>query len=446
MRISIPAVFLAFAACQFAQDTGGSYGGPAVLSRGQGASITSRSEDIRFRPFVAFNGIYDSGLQAVSVTPEGTVDSVNSYGAEAIGGVYGYKTWKRTVVGLDYRGSYRHYTPQTYFNGSDQVLSLIVTHQPTRRTTFTLREAAGTNTRGMGLGSAFALVDPLFANVPRDQLFDGRVYYTSTMGDLTYQKSVRTSFNMGADHFLMRYRSQALYGVTGERVRGDVAYRYNRRGTIGVAYDFMHFGFTKNFGGSDVHSVSLVHSVRLSRFWEWQMKAGGAKVETLGVARVVLDPVIAAIIGQSVGIQAVHRVNYVPYVEAKLSRQFRRASLEFSYSRGVSPGNGLYLTSVSEGGGGRFGYTGIRKWNFGASARYNSYRSLTLTLGKYRNFTAGGGVTYQLMRHMHMNLRLDGRKYIVDGAARSIRAYDRVYYHATVGIAFSPGELPLSLW
>lgn len=422
------------------------YTGPAVLSRGTGPSVTSRSETIKFRPFLSLNGIYDTGLAAVSVGPNGEISTVDSFGGEAEAGVYGYKSWKRTVVGLDYRGKYRHYSPHSYYDGTDQTLDLSVSHQATRHTTFMLREAAGTFTRGFGFSNAYWLVDPLFANVPRDQLFDARVNYLSSMADLTYQKSARLSFNLGGDQFLVRFRSNAFYGMTGGRARGDVAYRYSRHGTVGVSYNFNHYSFTKSFGASDVHSVGILHSVRIGRFWEWRLKAGGARVETLGAARVELDPAIAAIIGQSVGIQAVHRLNYVPDVEARLTRSFRRASLEFSYARGISPGNGLYLTSVSETGDVAYRYTGLRKWNFGFDGGYSSYRSLALTLGKYRGYHGGAGATYQLMRALHLNIRVDGRQYNIGRLAAGGSNYDRVIYRVSAGIAFAPGDIPLALW
>ena len=462
MRIWIPFVLLSLPFCLAAQEAAGAaqeaagaaqtgpdeqeYGGPAVLSRSTTASISAKGETIKFRPFLSLDGVYDQGMAGISVTPDGRVESHDLYGAQATAGVYGVHNWKKTVVGLDYRGSYRHYSRKTYFDGSDQILSLLVTHQTSRHTTLSLRESAGTFSRGLGFAGALQLVDPLYATVPQEQLFDSRVYYLGSSADFTYQKSARLSFNMGGDEFVVRYRSNALYGLAASRVRGDVAYRYSRHGTIGVAYDFSHFGFTKSFGGSDLHTIALVHSMRLSRSWEWNLKVGGARVETQAVGRVQLDPAIAAIIGQSVGIQAIHRTNYIPSIHAQLTKTFRRASISWSYANGVSPGNGIYLTSATQAADVGVRYTGIRKWNFGAMAGYNSFRSLTLTLGGYHSYHAGAGITYRVARHIHLNSRLDGRKYLVDSATGASAVYRRVVYRASIGIAFSPDEIPLALW
>ena len=261
------------------------------------------------------------------------------------------------------------------------------------------------------------------------------------MGDLTYQKTARLSFNLGADGFLIRRRSSALYGVTGYRARADVAYRTSRYSTSGVAYDFSHFDFTKGFGSSDIHTVQLVQSFRIGRNWELAMRAGGARVETLNLAVVAIDPAIAAIIGRSQGIEAVYRINYVPAANVALSRKFHHGGLSFSYSRGVSPGNGLYLTSRQEAAAAGFSYTGVRKVNFGASAGYGSFGSLTQNLGAYSGLYGGAGFTYTLTRVVHFITRYDYRHYEVDQTALK-----RNSYRASIGFGFSPSDIPLSLW
>src|SRR5204863_5375798 len=151
-------------------------------------------------------------------------------------------------------------------------------------------------------------------------LFDGRTLFLDTMADVTYQKTARLSFNFGGDGFLTRRRSSALYGVTGYRARGDMAYRTTRHATSGIAYDFTHFEFTKGFGGSDIHTLQLVQSFRIGRYWELAMKAGGSRVETLGLAQVTFDPVIAAITGRSTGVEVAYRITWAPSVDVRLTR------------------------------------------------------------------------------------------------------------------------------
>src|SRR4029077_16138202 len=186
--------------------------------------------------------------------------------------------------------------------------------QSSRRIGFTLREAAGLYSRSMYVGEPVeaALIDPNFANVPRNDLFDNRTQYLNTMADVTFNKSARLSFDFGGDAYIVRRRSSALYGVTGSSARADVAHRTSRFATSGLAYQFTHFEFTKGFGASDLHILLLTQSFRLGRSWELAIKAGGARVETLGLSQVAVVPVIAAITGQPTGVAAIYRKNWVP--------------------------------------------------------------------------------------------------------------------------------------
>jgi hypothetical protein len=417
------------------------YGGPAILSRGGTSTLRVPTESIRIRPFAAVNGNYDTGITPVTVSSQGKIPNDNSMGVEVEAGVYGYHRWKTATLGIDYRGSYRDYTKNTSYNGTDQSLSLIYTKQATRRISYTLREASGLFSRNFYNVGPYNLVDATFSNTPTNDIFDGRTLYFSTMGDVTYQATARLSFNFGGDGFLVRRRSSSLYGLTGYRARGDMAYRTSRFATSGLAYDFTHFEYTKGFGGSDIHTLSLTQAFRMGRYWELSLRAGGSRVETLGLIQVVIDPVIAAIIGTTQGIAVIYRVNWVPAATALLTRKFHYTTLTFNYSRGVSPGNGLYLTTRQESVFGNLSYTGIRKANIGISAGHVSYGSLTQTVGNFSAVTAGAGLTYQISGPLHFLTRYDYRRYDIASTV-----FQRPSYRATIGIGFSPKDVPLSLW
>jgi len=417
------------------------YAGPAISSRGVGSIFRQPWRPLRFRPFLAINGSYDSGITGVLLTADGQPPDDSSIGGDITAGITGYQTWKRTLLSLAYSGSYQHYARHTYYNGSEQSLALTLARQATRRVTFTMREAAGIYSRRFGFFDGYGYLDPAFTNVPRDELFDGRTMYLNTLGDLTYQKSARLSFNIAGDGFLVRRRSGALFGVTGYRARADVAYRVSRFSTTGVAYDYSHFEFTKAFGGSDIQTVGLVQSMRLSRWWELSMRLGAARVETLGIARVAIDPVIAAILGQSYGVEAVYRINYMPNGNIQLTRGFRRASLTLHYQHGVSPGNGLYLTSRMVTGGAGFSYSGLRNWAVSVSGDYSSYSSLAQNIGNYESKAGGVHASRRLGAGLHLTTRAEIRDFAVAGTK-----FARTMYRLGVGFAYSPGDVPLSIW
>lgn len=419
----------------------GGYGGPSILTRGQAPSTQSGEAMIAFRPYVAVNGIYDSALTGVTTNAEGLATSTDAFGMEAQIGAYGYRGWKKTLVGLDYRGNYRNYTSNTYYNGTDQMLTLGISRQATRHVQIVLRNMGGTFSRGYGMYNGAGFLDPSSMQVPNNELFDNRVYYLTTAADVIYQKSTRLSFSGGGDGFLARRRSASLFGVSGYGGRGEIEYRLSRFSTLGVDYRFTHFEFTKAFGSSDLHSVGLNYAIRPSRRWELAFRLGGSRLESLFLDKLAVDPVIAALTGIHWGIRASYRVRYMPDFSARLNRSFRHASLNFNYARQISPGNGIYLISSGETANISYSYTGVRKWNFGASGGYYKLRPVMQTMSNYKSYYGGVGATRQLKRSFHFIARFDARYYQIPGSTVNWNPY-----RATVGFAYSPGDIPLSLW
>ncbi len=415
------------------------YGGPSVLSRGGGGGVTP-SGAIAFRPYFNLSAMYDSGMSALTDS-SGRLRASGLVGGEAAAGVYGYHGWKHTVLGLNYRADYRRYTQKTGYDGSTHLLSFGLTHRATKRLELTFREAAGTFTQNTGYGGTFGFFDPTFAQIPHNELLDSRTDYLSTMADATYLMSRRLSVNFGGTAFQVRRRVSSFYGVTGSSARGDIAYRLTRRSTIAGDYFFTHFGFNKTFGAADVHSAAANYSVRLSRFWELGLRAGVIRVEMLSMGVVAVDPVVAAIIGQRNAFRAFYRLEWGPTYSAQVRRYFRRASFQAGYSNGVTPGNGLYMTSRQNTANAGISYAGLRYWSFNAGVYYSDMSSIGQDIGRYRTGSVGLGAARSIAsRNLFFTARVDGRRYLAGSTFR------RTSYHAAIGIAYSPGDVPLRLW
>ena len=419
---------------------GGEYSGPAILSRGQ-TPASQTAAPLAFRPYIGVAGIYDTGLVPVSVTSTGGIPSTDLYGVEVNLGAYTYHVWKHTTLGLDYRGDYRHYSI-SYWNATDQFLSLILTHRPTKRVTFTLREQGGLYSNSYFLPSALGAIDPNYLQLPQNDIYDNRVIFAGVSGDLTYRLSPRLSFNIGGEGALVRRQSSALYGMTSGIARGDLEYRFSRHSTVGVDYRYTYFDYTKGFGNSDIHSVGINYSTQMSRHVQLSARVGGARVESNSLTLVTLDPAVAALLGESVGIQAAYRLNYVPDIEARLTDTMRRSQFQVAYSDLVVPGNGVYLTSRNNSGSASYSYTGVRHWNFGANGTYGRMTALVQTVGSYAAYGGGVGITRDLGKGFHTVLRLDSRHYDIASTA----AFAHTEYRISLGFNFSPGDLPLVLW
>ena len=417
------------------------YSGPAILSRGETPGAQTAAP-IAFRPYIGLSGIYDTGLVPVSVTSTGGIPSSDLYGVELNLGAYTYHVWKHTTLGLDYRGDFRHYST-TYWDGTDQFLSLILTHRPTKRVTFTLRNQAGIySLSSYSLSSPLGAVDPNYLQLPQNDIYDSRVIFAAVSGDLTYRLTHRLSFNIGGDGTLVRRQSTALYGMTGAVARGDLEYRLSRHSTLGADYRFTYFDYTRGFGNTDIQSVGLNYSTQFSPHVQLSARIGGARVESTSLTEVTLDPAIAALLGESVAIQAAYRLNYVPDMQVRLMDTFRRSQFTLEYLNQVVPGNGVYLTSRNNSGSASYSYSGVRHWNFSVGGSYGRMSTLVQTIGAYTAYGAGVGITRDLGKGLHTVLRLDERHYDIATSA----AFTHTEFRASLGLSFSPGDVPLVLW
>ena len=421
----------------------GQYAGPAILTRGEAPSAMAMPE-IYFRPFIEVAGIYDTGLAAVAVTPSGELGGSSSLGVSLIWGISGTHSWRRTKVGLDYRGSTSHYFRRTFYDGIDQSLLLGVTHRLTRRATLSLRESAGIFTRDFGLISLPQTVpfDPSTTYVPTTDYFDNRTIYLTSQADLSIQKTARLSFDLGGGVFVTRRRSTSLYGTVGVSAHGDMAYRLSRQSTVGLDYGYQHYEFTRIFGGTDYHVVQVVFARQLTRLWEFTGSAGGGRVETQFIQNVAVDPTIAALLGITQSSEIVHDVRWVPNFAARLSRTFHRGVAFLGVGHTITPGNGLFLTSAATSAFAGYNYTGLRRWSFGTELAYTRAKSVGNIIGVYSSLSGTVSASRQIFRSFHFVASYSARQYDSPDFSR----YQRLIHSARVGFGWSPGDVPLRIW
>ncbi len=423
-------------------ESGTDYRGPTILSRGGQPSTQRASELFSIQPFVTVDGVYDSGLATVGVDSQGRMSYESAYGVEATFGVTGARSWRRSGLALDYRGAARHYSKETFYDGSDHTLMLRYDNQLSRRWLVTLTQGATSFSRGTGL--PYGIVqgyDPSFGMLTGYELFDGRTNALLSSGQAVYQHSTRLSFAMGASGFLVRRRSDALVGALGWSAVGDMAYRLGRYSTIGLEYDFSRFEYQGQYGGTDVHGLAVNFSRRLNRWWELSLRAGGLRVETSRLQLVQLDPALAAIIGQTHGLAAFHDRVYLPQYTARLTRVFRRSSLSAGYARTVTAGNGVYLTSGTELVDALYTNRVSRRVAFSFGAGASRMKALSQDLAGYRSYNGRAGMSVRLRSSLSFLARAEYRSQRIASTQ-----YDRDAYRVALGIGWTPGEYPVSVW
>ena len=420
------------------------YGGPAILTRGGAPSVSRSGSLANLRPFVTLNGIYDSGLTGTT-DPLGRLSS--AYGVESTFGLSANHAWKRSSLALEYRGAFRHYSKNTYYDGMDNNLRLTYLREFSSRLSLQVDQSASRAQHPFSLpfstyySSGLYNYDPTYTGLAANDLVDAPTTVLMSRARMVYQYTARMSVSFAGSGFMVRRENQGLVGTSGYMASGDVAYRLSRYQTISFDYSFGHFDFQRIFGQSDMHGVGVNYSVRLGRRWEVSLAAGGMRVESLSLGKVALDPQVAQLLGQGYGISKRYFTNYLPRYGAHLTRAFRRASMSLGYDRSVLPGNDLFKTSVSESANAGFSYVGLHRWRFDAGVGYGQYSALTQSLGRYRNLFGSANFAYQLGKGVSAVGRFDGRRYAIQGTG-----LDRTYYRAQLGFAWSPGDYPLALW
>ena len=415
------------------------YLGPGILTRGAGDIGTRAGQDVNLRFFVGAEGIYDTGLQPFSLDPNGQLATVTgTYGTQISYGAYGVHNFRHARLGLDYKGAYRHYTGNSLYNGSDNVLALGYTYQKSRRLIFDMSQAAGSVSQGNYFAGAFsALTDSVVT--PSSLLFDNRMSYLQSSMDVNYLFSARTTLTAGGSWFGVWRKATGLIGMQGYDLHGTIQHRVTQRTTLGVNYQHSHYDFPKAFGESDINLFGGTFAKQMGEFWTLALHGGAYQVEVQGLQRVAVDPVIAALLGVNSTVERFYRKSIFPQYGASLSRRFHRANLSFQYSSGASGGNGVYLTSRQDSATANFDYTATRKWSFSASGGYSRMQGIGQNLQPYAQIIGGAGATYAITRPIHLTARYDARhQEIVNGV------YLQDSNRATIGITFSPGDIPLS--
>jgi hypothetical protein len=419
------------------------YQGPSIISRDKSLIGERGGKLLDFRVWAGVSGVYDSGLVPVSTTATGSITNVSgSEGVEANFGASGSRQWQRDSLSLDYSGSFRHYVNNSSFDGIDQFLGLHYERVLSRRFTLSVAETGGISKLANGAYTYLPLTAIDLQGAPTNELFDSRTYYSQSRVALIFRKSARLSFSFFGQGYLVRRQSDALAGLNGYSGGADVAYRISKRQTLSLNYFYTFYDYQRTFGNANVQTVSAGYSIGLGRRWDASFSLGGSYAEARGEQQVAVNPAIVAIIGVSTITATFDNHIAVPYGAASIVRRFNRSALSVNASTGVSPGNGVYLTSRATSTSASYSYVGLRRWTMGLSFAYSELSSVgQVGLGKYDSYQTGAGATYRIGAHMFTQFRYDYRHYSAND-----NFYMKDSQRVSIGFAWSPGDLPLAIW
>jgi hypothetical protein len=390
------------------------YTGPAVLSRSYTINRPMVATDVKWVESIGLNAIYDTGLTGTTLTSTGMLaPSGILVGTSLSYGLRGRHVWRRDLLGINFSGQYSQYIPvNNSYNGLNSVGSVDYTHTFSRRLSVTLVGNGTIYSQNYNLESSvenpsISVADINLASSPNIQIFDTTTKQFSLQTNVTWQKSTRLSFSFGGSYFGIDRHGLGLVGATGQGATGDMNYRMTYRTTVGVYYSYGYYEYPHGLDTSDTSSYGGIYSYAFSRSLQLRVRGGVAVTESLGQATVQLNPLIAALLGTSTGILDEYHKSLSSDISAQIVKDFRNGrTASIAYAHGISPGNGVYLTSEQETLGASGAMKIFRNYLVTAGGTYNSLSSIAQTVGKYssesatlaftRQFRAGAGWTTQL--------------------------------------------------
>lgn len=420
------------------------YGGPNILSRSAGYQGRSQGlAPLRLRGSLNGNFYSTSGLLGKGARGESILGTTDGIGAG--GSLYGIQVSRRTQTTFSYSGAYNYTRGLSAFNGIDQSLVLSHERQLTRRWGFYTGHSAGTQNsvlraRSVAQQNQFrSTFDESYVNY--FEPLDAKLYYFNSNAGFFYQASQRLVFSMDGGVFTVRRRGAGLASSRGERSQGEISYRLGPKDNIAVLYNYTHFFFLNSFGESYTQNIQASYGRRINRIWSMYLRGGPYRVESERLRTVPVDPFVAALIGQSSTLEAFYGVRNGISAGGGVSGQGRRHGVTFTYDRSVNPGNGLTLTALGQTASGYYNYSGLRKLSMGFGVFYSTLTPILQGLesqSQFGSYGAGGGFSYRLHSSLFLTGNLEAARVQYDSTS-----FDVNRRTVTIGLAYSPGELPL---
>lgn len=424
------------------------YGGPNILSRSAGYQGRGAGpQPLKLRASLNSNFFRTDG--ALGFDSGGRLVNGASDGLSGGFSLYGVRVQRRSQTTFGYSGAYNYVRNLGALSGVDQTLVLQHEQQLTRRWGFYTGHHAGTQAsvlraRTVGQLNQFrSNFDEAYVNYYEP--VDTHLKFINSNAGFYYQKSSRLAFSMDGGLFTVRRRGTGLASANGERAQGEASYRLGPKSNISVLYNYNHFFFLNSFGESFMHGMQLSYGRRIDRIWSIYLRGGPYRVESERLRSVRVDPFVAQLIGQATTIEAFHAISNGVSAGGGLTGQGRRHGVNFVYDRSVNPGNGLTLTAMGQSATAYYNYQGLRKASLGGGFFYSALTPLLTGVvesgrnsGDFGAIGGGGGFAYRLSGPLHLmgNVEVARVRY-------SSTSFNTTRRTASIGVAFSPGELPL---
>lgn|GEM_PF-1556286 len=403
--------------------------------RGIPVTLAGQFFDHDFVNYTLFgNGVFDTNIATLQGN---NVTNSNGFGWSAGGGVTASHTTRRSVLSLNYRGSYRRYGTAGYGNGTDQNLAVTYGLRLSRRWFMSLDAGAGI----IFYGGGFYSIVPNAANTIITNPLSSQSRFLSTGANFTYQFTRRLSFVFGGSFFLNNYNYGGAFNSRGGSGQVSALYRTSARTTVGATYSHSYYTYSGSVGQSTLDGVSLTLSHFFPNHWQASITVGANRTHSSGVITVPVSIILGqqTVTGYVVG--PYDRVSFVPSFQGSITHYERRQAVSISAGQGVVPGNGTFLTSRNVNINGIYSYS-LQRSNFSLGGAYFRMSSIANNVSQdYGTTNFSASYSYVLTRHLSANFRYDLIRY-----GGLFNYGDFVEHRLTFGIALTSKSIPLTLF
>jgi hypothetical protein len=330
------------------------YTGPAVLSHSYTLSSGLIPDDLTWREFFGVSSVYDTGLNAAATGPQGQLLAPSGPGFNFSWGISGRHKFHRDSLGVSYTGGRPWYSQGDQYAGLTNRLIVDYTHVVSSRLFIKFTGTGAFLSQSSALGSlaqgpVTSVADINTAATPTAPVYDSGSKTFTTGVNVSWQQSARLSFTAGASYFVTMYRTPGLIGMGGEQFQANMNYRLTSQTTAGIFYSYSMYVFQSGQGTTNSYSIGGLFSHSFNRSTRLQLRAGGGTRESLELQPVPLNPLSAALFGLTSEIVDGYQKSFTEDISASLTKDFgSRETASVSYSKGVTPGNGLILAGTSE--------------------------------------------------------------------------------------------------
>ena len=417
------------------------YTGPAVLSRAYTVNRPMIAQDVKWSESFGLGFSLVASATTAALNSSGALASSGTfYGLSFTAGFGGRKVLHKDQFGIRVSTQYQENFPNGQnYNGPNINISADYSHVISRHLSLNIAGTTAITSQNYSLQNPQVNPDISMANVnlassPNIQVFDSSTKQINLQTSLTWQLNARLSFNFGGGYFAVIRDNPNLLGTGGEQAQGDVNYRWSKKTTVGVYYSYSYYQFQHGAGTSDTDTIGLIYSYAFSRTMQLRVRGGGSRVESLGLTPIPLNPIIAALLGETGVIIDLYQKSYTSDISAQLVKDFsggRTASI--SFVNGVSPGNGLYQTSKQQSLSAGFGAKVRRIYQVQVSLSHDTLGSLSQTIGGYTGESGQISISRAFRGGFSSSVQASFRHVTIAGAVAVPTTYG-----VSSGISWSP--------